>query len=84
MSDYVTTNGLWKWMMAGFEKLEPYFSMAFVNAFVGSPNFIVFVSSVVLFVAGFFITKKVAKGLCKFWGGLIALLSVVEFILVRY
>ena len=84
MFDFVTSNALWKWMMDGFKKLEPYFSAAFVNAFAGSPNFIVFVISVVLFVAGFFITKKVAKGLCKFWGGLITLLSVVEFILVRY
>lgn len=84
MFDFIKTNGLWEWMMAGFKKLTPYFSAAFINAFASSPNFIVFVISAILFVSGFCITKKIFKGLCKFWGGLVALLSVVEFILVRY
>lgn len=67
-----------------FENLKPYFSEAFVNAFVESPNFIVFAISAILFVSGFFMMKKMVKGLFRFWGLLMALLSVVEFILVRY
>lgn len=84
MFDFVTTNGLWKWMMRGIASLKPFFTTAFVNAFVSSPNFIVFVISAILFGFGFFVNKKVFKGICKFWGGLMALFSVVEFILVRY
>ena len=81
MNDVVAVfNNLWSLIRRGFAPLKAYFNEAFIRAFVKSPNFIVFVIAVFVFVIGFKVNGDTKRWLCKFWGILIAVFSVLEFV----
>lgn len=69
-----------KWFMSGLEMFVYRFNKAYWVAFMRSPNFVGLIGALALCIFGVFSKKGAKMGICLFFGFLLAVFSVVDYV----